>query len=143
MNRNNIWIHIGIAVVIVTLAAVMGQIRRWETSLRTTLPATSGSRVLPPKLRIEKRERPRSEPEVLVRFKPGVTVDEIKRIAARNNDLMEDEIEAVKGLVSIDDLDDRNAEVTAGQYAAMSDVVEYAQPNYEIELDPEESDSPK
>jgi len=143
MNRNNIWIHIGIAVVIVTLAAVMGQIRRWETSLRTTLPATSGSRVLPPKLRIEKRERPRSEPEVLVRFKPGVTVDEIKRIAARNNDLMEDEIEAVKGLVSIDDLDDRNAEVTAGQYAAMSDLVEYAQPNYEIELDPEESDSPK
>ena len=30
MNRNNIWIHISIAVVVMTLAAVLGQISLWE-----------------------------------------------------------------------------------------------------------------
>ena len=36
MNRNNIWIHVGIAVVVITLAAVLGQIRLWENSLNST-----------------------------------------------------------------------------------------------------------
>ncbi|HEX6125836.1 MAG TPA: S8 family serine peptidase [Pyrinomonadaceae bacterium] len=133
MNRNNIWIHIGIAVVIVTLAAVLGQIRRWETSLRT---AKSDSGISIAEKDRDRRDEVVAEPEILVRFKPGVSVDEIRRIAARHNDLMEDEIESVKGLVSIDDLDNLNAEDTARQYAAMSDLVEYAQPNYEIRLDP-------
>jgi subtilisin family serine protease len=135
MNRNNIWIHIGIAVVIVTLAAVLGQIRRWETSLRPTT-TTSTATVSKPDVTGQKRENVGREAELLVRFKPGVSVDEIKRIAARNNDLMDDEYEAVRGLVSIDDLDDADAEETAKQYSAMSDLVEYAQPNYEIRLDP-------
>ena len=34
MNRNNIWIHIGIAVILITLAAVLGQIGRWRAALR-------------------------------------------------------------------------------------------------------------
>ena len=50
---------------------------------------------------------------MLVRFKPGVSISEIKRIAVRNNDILEDEIESVNGLVSIDDLDNTNAETTA------------------------------
>ena len=33
MNRKNIWIHITIAVIIITLAAVLGQIRRWQSTL--------------------------------------------------------------------------------------------------------------
>ena len=33
MNRNNIWIHIGIAVVLITIAAVLGQIDRWRAAL--------------------------------------------------------------------------------------------------------------
>jgi subtilisin family serine protease len=49
---------------------------------------------------------------------------------------MDDEYEAVRGLVSIDDLDDADPQETAKQYAAMKDLVEYAQPNYEIRLDP-------
>jgi subtilisin family serine protease len=135
MNRNNIWIHIGIAVVIVTLAAVLGQIRRWETSLRPST-TTSTPAISKPGVTGEKRENVGREAELLVRFKPGVSLDEIKRIAARNNDLMDDEYEAVRGLVSIDDLDDADAEETARQYSAMSNLVEYAQPNYEIRLDP-------
>ena len=33
MNRSNIWIHVGIAVVVVALAAVLGQIERWKSGL--------------------------------------------------------------------------------------------------------------
>jgi thermitase len=138
MNRNNIWIHIGIAVVIVTLAAVLGQIRRWEVSLRSSEPVPSASSS--EKVRTPKRPAASGEPELLVRFRPGVSVEEIKNIAARNNDLMDDEYEAVRGLVSIDDLDDANVEQTVREYAAMSEFVEYAQPNFKIELDPSELD---
>ncbi|MEO8041302.1 MAG: S8 family serine peptidase [Acidobacteriota bacterium] len=135
MNRNNIWIHVGIAVVLITLAAVLGQIRLWENSLSSTKstsnePLASAPAYRGPVVSVN------SEPEVLVRFKPGISLAEIKRIAARNNDVLEDEIESVKGLVSIDDKDNADAEVTAEQYSEMSDLVEYAQPNYEIHLDP-------
>ncbi len=137
MNRNNIWIHVGIAVVLITLAAVLGQIRVWQTGLRTIIPASSDLvRKNQPTAVDEVHTRNGLEPEVLVRFKPGVSLAEIKRIATRNNDKMEDEIESVSGLVSIDDFDDADAEETARQYAAMSDLVEYAQPNYRIELEP-------
>ena len=102
MNRNNIWIHIGIAVVIVTLAAVLGQIRRWESSLR---PASVS---VDKKTSVLKADAPvggAKDAELLVRFKPGVTVDQIKQIALRNNDVMEDEYEEISGLVAIDDLE--------------------------------------
>jgi subtilisin family serine protease len=142
MNRNNIWIHVGIAVVLITLAAVLGQIRLWENTLssnRSTLnePVITEPTYRGPVAGVD------SEPEVLVRFKPGVSLAEIRRIAARNNDVLEDEIESVKGLVSIDDKDNADAEVTAEQYSAMSDLVEYAQPNYEIQLDPTDPISKK
>ncbi|HKP69809.1 MAG TPA: S8 family serine peptidase [Pyrinomonadaceae bacterium] len=138
MNRNNIWIHIAIAVVVVTLAAVLGQIRRWESSLSTPRTAAPRSVTVPDFSGLGNR---RDEAEVLVRFKPGVTVEQIRSIAEQNNDLMDDEYEAVKGLVSIDDLDDADVEKTVRQYAAMSDLVEYAQPNYEIRLDPSAGES--
>ena len=80
MNRNNIFIHIGIAVVIVTLAAVLGQIRRWETSLSSTRTRVESSA---PVQRSSEVTRANLGPELLVRFKPGVSVDEIKKIAAR------------------------------------------------------------
>lgn len=130
MNRNNFWIHFGIAVVLISMAAVLGQIRTWQTSIQT---ANSGNRTLKP-VSVE-RSLGDSEPEVLVRFRPGVTLSEIKRIAVRNNDRIEDEIEYVAGLVSIDDLDNAAAADVAQQYAAMSDLVLYAHANEEIALD--------
>ncbi len=33
MNRNNLWIHIGLATVLIVFAAVLGQIDRWKTAL--------------------------------------------------------------------------------------------------------------
>ena len=38
MNRNNIWIHITLAVVLVVFAAVLGQIDRMRTALRDPAP---------------------------------------------------------------------------------------------------------
>ena len=145
MNRNNIWIHVGIAVVLITLAAVLGQIRLWEsklsstksTSLETVRTAPAAPPVYKGAVRVS------SEAELLVHFKPGVSLAQIRQIAARNNDLMDDKYEAVKGWVSIDDLDNADAEETAKQYAAMSEFVDYAEPNNAIELDPLEPISHK
>lgn len=135
MNRNNIWIHIGLAVVLVTMAAVLGQIRRWENALRSVrTPAGDVVKTLP-KANTLKRSATETEPEVLVRFKPNVNLSQIKALAARNNDRVEDEIESVKGLVAIDDLDNADASAVASQYAAMSDVVAYAEPNFEVSVE--------
>ena len=142
MNRNNYFIHFGIAVVIITLAAVLGQIRRWETSLtvsRTKLdPVTTATTVAPS----ESSGVVNAEAEVLVRFKPGVSIDQIKKIAAVNNDLVDDKYEAIKGLVSIDDMDDADPEAVAREYASMVDLVEYAQPNFEISIERLEAGAP-
>lgn len=135
MNRNNIWIHIGIAVVLVTMAAVLGQIRRWEYSLRDSRSRSAETARTATKPAVLKRSAADSEPEVLVRFKSNVSLGQIKAIAARNNDRVEDEIESVHGLVAIDDLDNADAETVARQYASMTDLVSYAEPNFQIALD--------
>ncbi len=129
MNRNNIWIHIGIATVLITIAAVLGQIDRWRSALN--VPASE--KRVERKVQIEKGTT--SAPEVLVRFKPGVSLEQIGSIAAANNDLLADNIESVKGLTVIDDLDDAEAQLVADQYAAMTEYVEYAEVNYEVKLD--------
>ena len=134
MNRNNIWIHIGIAVILITLAAVLGQIGRWKTALNGPVvvrhESTSKSYCDTKKLALKG-----NTPEVLVRFKPGVSLDEISRLTVANNDAMSDEVEAVRGLTVIDDLDNADAEAVARQYAAMSDQVDYAEDNFQIKLD--------
>jgi len=131
MNRNNFWIHFGIAVVIITMAAVFGQIRRWQ-SLSFNAPKIS--KIVPKPMTV-KRSNAEGEPEVLVKFRPTINWADIKKLAAKNNDRVEDEIETVKGLVSIDDLDNADAETVAKQYAAMTDLVVYAEPNFKIQLD--------
>ncbi len=144
MNRKNIWIHICIAVVVITFAAILGQIRRWQMSptFRTERPNVERNTTQKPTT--VKRSTAESEPEVLVKFRPNVTLADIKKIVGKNNDRIEDEIEAVKGLVSIDDLDNADAKTVAEQYAAMSDLVLYAQPNDIIKLDdPAQTFSPK
>lgn len=132
MNRNNIWIHIGIAVVLVTLAAVVGQIDRWRSALKG--PSINVSKTVPKPVLVS-RSTGNGEPEVLVRFRPGVTLDEIRKLAGKNHDQIDDEIESVKGLTFIDDLDNADAEAVAEQYSKMSDLVAYAEPNFQIKLD--------
>lgn len=132
MNRNNFWIHLTIAVIFIAFAAVLGQIRLWQSkpffSSRNTTKSTP--KPIAPKRSVDERQ-----PEVLVKFNSNVSLAEIRRIAEKNNDRIEDEIEEVKGLVAIDDLDNANAETIAAQYARMTGLVKYAEPNYEIKLD--------
>ena len=130
MNRNNIWIHVGLATVLVVFAAVLGQIERWKTAL-TAHDADTRKTVE------RKNELPTvagSVPEVMVRFKPGVTVEQIRVIASANHDTLSDEIESVNGLTVIDDLDNATPQSVADQYAAMSNVI-YAEPNNLIKVD--------
>ena len=131
MNRNNIWIHVSIAVVLITIAAVIGQIDRWRAALKGPWAVQIET--------VEKKtmcdhSRTAGKPEVLVRFKSGVSLEKIRDIASANHDKLTDEIESVSGLSVIDDLDDADAETVASQYAAMADVL-YAEPNIRIKLD--------
>lgn len=135
MNRNNIWIHVGIALIAITLAGVLGQIDRWRSGLRPVVSETRDIERLGTKPTVLNRDRSASEPEVLVRFKPDVSTAQIKRIASRLNDRVEDRIEIVRGLTSIDDLDDADPATVAAQYKAMSDLVDYAEVNHRIELE--------
>jgi subtilisin family serine protease len=135
MNRNNLWIHIGIAVILIALAAVLGQIERWRSGLR---PAIQETRNVTTSKHHVRRSQAENEPEVLVRFRPDVSMSEIRKLAARNNDRVEDSMEIIRGLVAIDDLDNADPAAIASQYSALSDLVTYAEPNFEIRLDPQE-----
>jgi len=136
MNRKNIWIHVTLAVVLITIAAMFGQIDRWRSALRVA-PVRSVQIDSPAKTYQVTAATATIDgtPEVMVRFKPGVSLDKIKAIAFANHDLVTDQIESVNGLTAIDDLDDAKAQQVADQYAAMSDLVAYAEVNAFIKLD--------
>jgi len=128
MNRSNIWIHVGLATILVALAGILGQIDRWRSSLQVTRERYNVENIRP------RAQVSNGMPEVLVRFKPGTSLDEIRGVAAAHHDRLADEIESVKGLSVIDDLDDADPQAVASEYAKLSDVA-YAEPNYTIKLD--------
>lgn len=132
MDRGNFWIRVGIVGILIVSAAVLGQLRRWQSKPFLNVEVDHSA---PQKPKTASRTVKDAEPEVLVRFKPGVKLSDIRKIAGRSNDRVEDNIESVKGLVTIDDLDGASAEDVARQYAAMTDVVEYAAPNDVISID--------
>lgn len=135
MNRSNLWIHIGLATVLIALAAVLGQIDRWRSSLQTTREKYNVQDIKP------QAPITAGVPEILVRFKPGTTSSEIRGVAAAHHDRLDDEIEAVPGLAVIDDLDDADPQMLATEYSKLSDVT-YAEPNVTIKLDdPVQKDS--
>ena len=131
MNRNNIWVHLGIALVLIGIAGIIGQVKNWQPSEYAVKRNAVKKSVTTVPISAEDI----SEPEVLVKFRSGVSLEQIKEVAAKNHDRVEDNIEIVNNLTSIDDLDGLSAETVAEQYSAMTDLVEYAQPNYEINLD--------
>src|SRR5215211_8833158 len=117
MNRQNFFGHLALALTLVLLAGLAGQMRRWNNRPR------------PIPNREFKAEReaygdPRGvavpaqggKAEVHVRFRPGVSVEQIRLLAARINDRMEDEYETVDGLTTIEDGDGLDAERVAAEY---------------------------
>jgi subtilisin family serine protease len=136
MNRNNFLIHLALAVVLILVAAFAGQLNRWRKHWKSQM------RIVP----AEEKKRPHTaediaiaearasgRPEVLVKFKSGLSLASLETLSARFNDRIEDRIENAPGWTAIDDLDDANAADTVAQYRALPEV-EYAEENFEITL---------
>ncbi len=137
MNRNNIFIHIALALVLILVAAFAGQLNRWRKQWKSQVrivhtgekkqPATTEEIAL-------SESRNFGRPEVLVKFKSGVSLETIESLTARFHDRVEDRIENIAGWTSIDDLDNADAAAVVANYTSLPEV-EYAEPNYEISLD--------
>ncbi len=134
MYRKNFWVHAVLAFVLIGIAAIAGKINRMDFQFGAADGKFGSDRTSRPVS--QPRTLSESEPEVLVKFRPGTSLDRVKRLAAKFNDRIEDEIESVNGLVAIDDLDGADAASVARQYAELTDLVAYAEPNFRIELDP-------
>ncbi|MGH9968031.1 MAG: S8 family serine peptidase [Pyrinomonadaceae bacterium] len=136
MNRNNYPLHIALAIILILIAALAGQFRKLQKAARSSvqiIPAASDGSVVYDQDEVD-QTRESNAPEVLVKFRPGVSQEAINRITRQLNDRVEDEIESVPGLAAIDDLDNMEAEAIVAEYRALPEV-EYAEPSYEIRLD--------
>src|SRR5215213_2116960 len=139
MKGRNYTVHFALAASLVLFAALAGQVSRWESKRSKFV-----LREVPPRARTVEPPRVidsfRGDADVLVRFRAGVSDERIRAIAARLGDRVEDEIESVEGLTSIDDLDGERVEEIVEDYATLPEV-EYAEPNFEIKVDPLAADS--
>ena len=143
MNRNNFLIHLALAIVLILVAAFAGQLNRWRKHWKSQM------RIVP----AEEKKRPQTtedvaiaearingRPEVLVKFKSGVSRATLDALSERFHDRVEDLIENAPGWAAIDDLDDASPADTVAQYRALPEV-EYAEENYEINI-PDAVDGP-
>ena len=139
MNRNNIFIHLSLAFVIILVAAFAGQLNRWRKEWKSQvarIPTAEKKRPATTEELALSETRSLGSPEVLVKFKSGVSQQQIDFLMSRLNDRVEDRIENAEGWVAIDDLDNADAAETVAQYSQLPEV-EYAEPNYEINLEEE------
>jgi thermitase len=143
MNRNNIFIHLALAIVLVLVAAFAGQLNRWRKQWKSQIHFVPPAEKKLPRTSAEialSETRNSGRPEVLVKFKSGVGYGAIELLADRLNDRVEDTIENAEGWRSIDDLDNADVAATVAEYSRLPEV-EYAEPNFEIELN-EETEGP-
>ncbi len=144
MNRNKYILYGALVLMVILVAAFASQIRRLQKQWRSTvriIPAESKSREDAAQNEMDQdTATASSRPEILVKFRAGVSEDAINEITARFNDRLQDEIEAVPGLTAIDDPDNLDPVALATQYQALPEV-EYAEPNYEISLEQASSDN--
>lgn len=144
MNRNNIFIHLALALVLILVAAFAGQLNRmrkqWKTQVRI-VPMEEKKRAATAEEMAVSEGRTSARPEVLVKFKSGVSRAAIESLTSRLNDRIEDRIEHATGWESIDDLDDADAAAIVAEYSKLPEV-EYAEPNFEIELSEVSEGSP-
>jgi thermitase len=136
MNRNNILIHLALAVVLILIAAFAGQLNRWRKDWKhhAHMFPTAQKRRVSTAEEIALAEGRHHRPELLVKFKSGVSAAAIDNILEQFHDRIEDRIENDPGLDAIDDLDDADVNATVAKYNSLPEV-EYAEPNYDIELD--------
>ena len=136
MNRNNFLIHVALAIVLILVAAFAGQLNRWRKHWKSQMRIVPAEEKKRPQTAEEvaiTEARANSRPEVLVKFKSGVSQDAIDALSARFNDQVEDRIENAPGWIAIDDLDDASPAATVREYLLLPEV-EYAEENFEINL---------
>src|SRR5437868_5311946 len=109
--RRNYTVHLALAATLVLLAAVVGQVSRWDWKRHSEGPRVSVRVETPPSDETTGGGAADSfgpekgyDHEVLVRFKPGVSEERIQAIASRLHDRVEDEIESAHGLGAGEDL---------------------------------------
>ena len=136
MNRNNFLIHLALAIVLILIAAFAGQLNRWRREWKHRvhiMPVAEKKRASTVEEIALAEHHPRRA-ELLVKFKSGTSDEAIENIMEQFHDRIEDRIESDPGLDAIDDLDDADVAATVAKYSSLPEV-EYAEPNYEIELD--------
>jgi len=126
MNKNNFWMHFGIAAVAIFAAALAGVVIRSIDSFEQ-----EEAKVVKKPMTFS-RDAKASEPELMVRFKPGVSIAQIRKLVGLKNDRIEDKFENINNWVAIDDLDDASAEELVREYKNMSDLVLFAEANHRI-----------
>ena len=137
MNRNNIFIHIALALVLILVAAFAGQLNRWRKQWKSharIVPVEEKKKAMTADDISLSETRSLGAPEILVKFKSGVSQEAIDRLTAERNDRVEDRIENADGWEAIDDFDNADAATLVKEYQQLSEV-EYAEPNYEINLE--------
>ena len=136
MNRNNFVIHLALAIVLILVAAFAGQLNRWRKHWKDVriVPAEEKKRAATSADEIALGETRAGRPEILVKFKSGVSQQTIDELTERMNDRVEDRIENAPGWEAIDDLDNDNVDALIAKYKAIPEV-EDAEENYEISLD--------
>jgi subtilisin family serine protease len=138
MSRNKYILYLGLLLMITLAVAFAVKIKRLPRQVRSSvriIPAESKNREDTAQNELNQNAAtslPR--PEILVKFRAGVSPGTIAQITNRFNDRIQDEIEAVPGLVTIHDPDSGDAVAVSAQYSALPEV-EYAEPNYEISLE--------
>ena len=138
MSRNKYILYIALALVILLVFAFGVQVKKLQRQVRSSVrivPAESKSREDIAQNELSQNAATSlARPEILVKFRAGVSTDAINQITASFNDQVQDEIEAVPGLTTIHDSDNGDATALSAQYSALPEV-EYAEPNYEISAD--------
>jgi subtilisin family serine protease len=143
MNRQNFFGHLALAVAVVILAAFIGQMRRMEHThdsfaRRSVVVVQTDAAHDHDGDEAEDFREEQGDAEVLVRFRPGTSLQTINRITERLNDRLLDRFEFINGQAVIADEDGLSPETVADEYRNLPEV-EYAEPNFIIDLDPAES----
>ena len=118
MNRNNFFIHLALALVLILVAAFAGQLSRWRKQWRSDvriIPATEKKQPTSTEEIALSETRSLGSPEVLVKFKSGVSDEAIEALTARLHDRVEDRIENADGVGAADHPPGPGATATGGR----------------------------
>jgi len=137
MNRNNFLPHVAIALVVILVAAFAGQVRNWRRDWRSHRHVA--------RARLEVQAPPgivdgnhdglkQKHTELFVRFRAGVSRQQIEAITGRFHDHVEDQIESVRGLELIEDDQGANLSSVLDEYRKLPEV-EYVDEIYSIQAD--------